>query len=181
MYNPHTWYPNPYYPMYVREADYWAWINEVNRLNLLQLGNQSSYLKLKDNGPHPYVVNINKAAKQNDNFRLSLWTGRHLQVTLMSLKVGEDIGLEIHPHLDQFLRVEHGQGIVRMGSSRDNLNIVKRVSDDSAIMIPAGTWHNVKNTGLTPLKLYSIYAPPQHPFGTIHASKAIAMAEEHSH
>lgn len=179
MYTPHTW--NSYYPMYVRQADYWAWVNEVNRLNFLQLGTQSSYLKLKDNGPNPYVVNINKAAKQNDYFRLALWTGNHLQVTLMSLKAGEEIGVEIHPYLDQFLRIEQGHGVVRMGRSRDHMNYVKRVSDDSAIMIPAGTWHNLKNTGLSPLKLYSIYAPPQHPYGTIHATKAAAMAAEHSH
>lgn len=181
MYNPHGLYPYhyQYYPAYVRQPHLGYWMNETNRLQLLPSSNQSSYLKLKDNGPYPFVVNINKAAKQNDNFRLALWTGNHLQVTLMSLRAGEEIGLEIHPHLDQFLRVEQGQGMVRMGMSKDNLNFVRRITNDSAIMVPAGTWHNLKNTGFTPLKLYSIYAPPQHPFGTIHATKAVALAEEH--
>ena len=135
---------------------------------------------LTDYGPEPFVVNINKAAKQNNTYRTALWTGIHLQVTLMSLNVGEDIGLEMHPDVDQFLRVEQGQGIVQMGKSKDNLNFKRNVYDDSAIMIPAGTWHNVINTGNIPLKLYSIYAPPNHPFGTVHVTKADAFAaEEH--
>lgn len=96
----------------------------------------------------------------------------------MSLKVGEDIGLEIHPNVDQFLRIEQGQGIVQMGNRKDNLNFVQNVYDDFAIMIPAGTWHNVTNTGNIPLKLYSIYAPPQHPFGTVHVTKANALEME---
>ncbi|WP_033826798.1 cupin domain-containing protein [Bacillus andreraoultii] len=136
-------------------------------------------IRLKDYGPEPYVVNINQATKQNNTFRTALWTGKHLQLTLMSLKVGEDIGLEIHPHLDQFLRVEQGQGIVRMGKTKNNLNFVRRIGDDSAIFIPAGTWHNVTNTGNGPLKLYSIYAPPQHPHGTVHRTKREAMETEH--
>ncbi|NRF95710.1 cupin domain-containing protein [Paenibacillus frigoriresistens] len=96
----------------------------------------------------------------------------------MSINVGEDIGLEVHPTVDQFLRIEEGQGIVRMGDTKDNLNFEKRVYDDYAIMVPAGKWHNVINTGNKPLKLYSIYAPPQHPFGTVHKTKANAIAAE---
>lgn len=136
---------------------------------------------LKDYGPRPFVININKATKQNNTFRTALWTGSHLQVTLMSINVGEDIGAEIHPNLDQFLRIEQGQGITKMGLSRDNMNLQANVSDDDAIMIPAGTWHNLINTGNIPLKLYSIYAPPQHPHGTVHRTKADAMAAEHNH
>lgn len=181
MYNPHGLYPYhyPHQPIYVSDPYYWMMPQEGNRFHFFQPANQSQYIKLKDNGPNPFVVNINKAAKQNNNFRQALWTGNHLQVTLMSLRPGEDIGLEVHPYLDQFLRVEEGSGIVRMGRSRDNLRFVRRVSDDSAIMIPAGTWHNLRNTGFTPLKLYSIYAPPQHPLGTVHKTKADAMAAEH--
>ncbi len=134
--------------------------------------------KIKDHGKKPFVVDINEASKQNKTYRTAIWTGNHLQVTLMSINVGEDIGLEIHPHIDQFLRVEEGNGVVQMGHSKDNLSFQKRVSDDFAIMIPAGTWHNVTNTGNKPLKLYSIYAPPQHPFGTVHRTKAEAMAAE---
>ena len=109
----------------------------------------------------------------------ALWTGNHLQVTLMSLNPGEDIGLEMHPDVDQFLRIEQGQGITQMGKTRDNLNFKRNVYDNSAIPIPAGTWHNLTNTGNIPLKLYSIYAPPE----TIRLElftllKAAAMAGE---
>lgn len=138
-------------------------------------------VKLKDYGTKPFVVNIEEAAKQNTTFRTALWTGKHLQVTLMSLNVGEDIGLEIHPTVDQFLRIEEGQGLVQMGKSKEELNFQERVYDGYAIMIPAGTWHNVTNIGNRPLKLYSIYAPPHHPFGTVHETKAVAMAAEESH
>ena len=102
-----------------------------------------------------------------------------MQLTLMSIPVGESIGLEAHPHVDQFLRIEDGQGLVQMGSTRDNLTFRQPAFDDSAIFIPAGTWHNLTNTGNKPLKLYSIYAPPNHPWGTIHQTKAIAEAAEH--
>jgi mannose-6-phosphate isomerase-like protein (cupin superfamily) len=116
---------------------------------------------LKDYGPQPLALDIEKATEQNRTFRTALWTGRHLQVTLMSISVGEDIGVEIHPELDQFLRIEQGQGIVQMGYSRDNMNLT--------------------NTGNIPLKLYSIYAPPQHPRGTVHVTRADAIAAERNH
>ncbi|MGD6856015.1 cupin domain-containing protein [Bacillus infantis] len=135
---------------------------------------------LKDYGPNPFVVNINEATKQNKNFRTALWTGKHLQLTLMSLKPGENIGLERHNNLDQFLRIEKGQGVVQMGKKKNNLDFRRNVYDDSAIFIPAGTWHNLTNTGNTSLKLYSIYAPPNHPFGTVHQTKAAAEAAEQS-
>lgn len=175
-------YQNPYYvnvPMYnYRQPDYWPFPNDANRLGLLQLSDGRNKIQLKDYGPEPFVVNINEAAKQNNTYRTALWTGNRLQVTLMSIKIGEDIGLEIHPNVDQFLRIEQGQGIVQMGKRKDNLNIVSKVYDGSAIMVPAGTWHNVTNTGNIPLKLYSIYAPVQHPHGTVHVTKADAMAAE---
>lgn len=135
---------------------------------------------IRDYGPEPLIVNIDRFSKLNQNYRSALWTGQHLQVTLMSIKVGGDIGLEMHPYLDQFLRVESGCGLVKMGNSRDKLNYQKPVDGNYAIIIPAGTWHNLINTGSNPLKLYSIYAPPQHPFGTVHKTKEIAEeAEEH--
>jgi mannose-6-phosphate isomerase-like protein (cupin superfamily) len=145
------------------------------------LFNKSSYnnipnkdqarIKLMDYGPSPFVVDINQAAKQNKYFRIALWTGTHLQLTLMSIDVGEDIGLESHPHLDQFIRIEHGQGLVMMGDSPKRLDFRAQVRDDYAFIIPAGKWHNLINTGCVPLKLYSIYAPPQHPFGTVQKTK----------
>ena len=81
---------------------------------------------LTDYGPKPFVININEATKQNKTYRTALWTGKHLQVTLMSINVGEDIGLEIHPNVDQFLRIEQGQGIVQMGRSKDHLNFQQK-------------------------------------------------------
>lgn len=133
-----------------------------------------------DYGRQPYVVNINDAARSNQTFRKAIWTGDYLQVTLMSIGVGEDIGLEIHPTTDQFLRIEDGQGIIQMGDTRNHLYFQKEVTDDDAMMIPAGKWHNLINTGNRPLKLYSIYAPPEHRYGTIHETKTDAMiAEQH--
>lgn len=155
-------YPNPYAPYY-------------------QQMRPTNYIDLKDHGPKPFVVDIEEASKQNTAFRTALWTGKHLQVTLMSIGVGEDIGLEVHPNLDQFIRIESGQGIVRMGDRKDRLDFEARVSDDYAIIIPAGKWHNLINTGRTPIKLYSIYAPPQHPHGTVHRTKADAEAAEAHH
>lgn len=129
-------------------------------------------MKLEDYGSNPFVVNIDQATKQNRNYRTALWTGEKLQVTLMSIDVGDDIGLEVHPTTDQFIRIEEGQGVVQMGGSKDNLSFQQRVYDDYAIMIPAGKWHNVINTGRRPMKVYAIYAPPEHPFGTVHETKA---------
>ena len=140
----------------------------------------SEYI-LKDYGPRPLVINIDKATRQNDTFRTALWTGTHLQVTLMSLNTGEEIGAEVHPNLDQFLRIEQGQGLTQMGYRPDDMRMQASVSDDDAIFIPAGTWHNLINTGGIPLKLYSIYAPPQHPQGTVHRTRADAMAAEQHH
>ena len=96
----------------------------------------------------------------------------------MNINIGDDIGLEIHTDTDQFLKVEEGEGLVRMGNNRDTVDFQARISDDSAIMVPAGTWHNIINTGNKPLKLYSIYSPPEHPFGTVHRTKAEAQASE---
>lgn len=177
-------YPYPYYanvPMYnpARQSVNRTSPNEiyVNKFNSFHSFHDYERISM-DNGPKPFVVNINEATKQNNTYRTALWTGPHLQVTVMSLNVGEDIGLEMHPDVDQFLRIEQGQGIVQMGETKDNLNFQKNVYDDSAIFLPAGTWHNLTNTGNIPLKLYSIYAPPNHPFGTVHATKAEAMAAE---
>lgn len=134
-----------------------------------------------DYGGQPYVVNIEEATTQNDAFRVAKWTGANMQMTLMSIQPGDDIGLEVHDDHDQFLRIEDGTGFVQMGLSEDNLNFEESVEDDYAIFVPAGTWHNVTNTGNRPLKLYSIYAPSEHPRGTIHETKAEAEAYEAEH
>ena len=139
-------------------------------------------MNLKDYGPEPFVVDIRNAAIQNNNFRIALWTGKYLQVTLMSIKVGEDIGLEIHPDLDQFICIVEGQGLVKMGNSKDKLDFQQNVYSGYSFIIPAGKWHNLINTGNRPIKLFSIYAPPQHPQGTIHKTKEDALAaENHNH
>jgi mannose-6-phosphate isomerase-like protein (cupin superfamily) len=181
MYYTHYGYPyqNPYYG---GNPNYWTHSNgtiQANQFDSYRFSMGNEKRALKDFGANPFVININQAAKQNNTYRTAIWTGKHLQVTLMSLGIGEDIGLEIHPNVDQFLRIEQGQGIVQMGKRKNNLNFKRNVYDDSAIFIPAGTWHNVTNTGNIPLKLYSIYAPPNHPFGTVHPTKADAMAAEH--
>ncbi|MBU6080866.1 MULTISPECIES: cupin domain-containing protein [Allobacillus] len=137
-------------------------------------------MELKDYGANPFVTDIEEATKQNENYRTALWTGKNLQVTLMSIAVGEDIGLEVHNHIDQFLRIEEGEGLCQMGDSKDNLDFEKKVGHDDVVLVPAGKWHNVTNKGDKPLKLYSIYAPPEHPHGTVHETRAIGMeAEEH--
>lgn len=128
-----------------------------------------------DHGPNPYVLNIEKETIENNNYRKAVWTGNHIQLTLMSINVGEDIGLEMHPNIDQFIRIEDGEGLVKMGNTMDNLNYQERVNKDFAILVPAGTWHNVINTGSRPLKLYSLYAPPKHPKGTVQKTKMDAM------
>ncbi|MFZ4452447.1 cupin domain-containing protein [Salibacterium aidingense] len=133
----------------------------------------------KDYGSNPYVVNINEASKQNETFRTVIWTGDHLQVTVMSIPPGKDIGLEIHPDVDQFLRIEDGHGLVQIGDTEDHLYFQRKVFDDDAIMVPAGKWHNLVNTGSKPLKLYTIYAPPEHPFGTVHPTKEDATIAGH--
>lgn len=144
-------------------------------------GNFHGNRHLQDYGAEPFVTNIEEATRRNNAYRIALWTGDHLQVTLMSINVDDDIGVEIHPDTDQFLRIEQGQGQVQMGDQENNLDYYENVYEDYAIVIPAGKWHNVINTGQIPLKLYSIYAPAHHPHGTVHETKAIAMAAEEDH
>lgn len=136
---------------------------------------------LKDYGAEPTVLNIESYTLANENFRTAIWTGSNLQVTLMSIPVGGDVGLEQHMTIDQFLRIEEGEGQVMMGDSEDKLDFVKEVSDDYAIFVPAGKWHNIVNKGDKPLKIYSIYAPAEHPHGTVHKTQQEAIEAEHHH
>jgi len=127
--------------------------------------------KIIDIGPAPLVVNIEQDTIENTNYRTTLWTGANLQVTLMSIESGNDIGLEVHEMNDQFLRIEQGTATVSMGPNADHLQIwTASVSD--AVIVPAGTWHNLASVGDVPLKVYSIYAPSKHPHGTVHITKA---------
>lgn len=125
-----------------------------------------------------WVKNIEDETLNNETFRTVLWTGKHAQLTVMNIKVGEEIGNEVHPEVDQFLRLEQGKAKVTFGKTEDQIDEEHEISDDWAIVVPAGTWHNVINTGTEDLKLYSIYSPPNHPEGTVHATKAEADAAE---
>lgn len=134
-----------------------------------------------DQGKKPYVIDIEKETLDNTNFRTTMWTGEHIQMTVMEIPVGGDIGLEVHEDTDQFLRIEQGKGRCEMGPAKDDLNFVKEVEDDFAIFVPAGAWHNVTNIGGEPLKLYTIYGPADHLPGTVHKTQADAEADPHEH
>jgi len=128
-----------------------------------------------------WVGNIEDETLDNTNFRTVLFTGSHIQLTVMSLAPGQEIGLEMHDHLDQFLRVESGRANVTLGPSKDEIAETHELDDDWVVIVPGGTWHNVINTGEGELKLYSLYSPPEHPDGTIHITKTDAEADEHDH
>jgi mannose-6-phosphate isomerase-like protein (cupin superfamily) len=125
-----------------------------------------------------YVNNIEKDTLENENFRKVLNTAEHSQLVVMSLLPGEEIGNEVHPKVDQFIRIEQGSGKAVLDNGAEE----HELEDNFAIVIPAGTWHNIINTGSKKMKLYTVYTPPNHPVGTIHATKADAdkaEAEEH--
>jgi mannose-6-phosphate isomerase-like protein (cupin superfamily) len=124
-----------------------------------------------------YITNIEQKTLENDTFRTVLYTALHSQLVVMSLLPGEEIGSEVHPDTDQFIRIEAGEGKVVLDDEET------AVKAEDAVVISAGTEHNVINTSNShPLKLYTIYSPPNHPDGTIHATKSEAdayEAEEH--
>ena len=128
-----------------------------------------------------WVGNVEQVTLENNNFRTVLYTAEHIQLTVMSIPPGGEVGRESHPHLDQFLRIEDGTARVEFGTSADEIAETYEVEDDWAIIVPAGTWHNIVNTGDEPLKLYSLYSPPEHPDGTVHVTKADADADELEH
>ena len=126
-----------------------------------------------------WIGDIEGLTLRNDAFRTVVFTGEHHQLTLMSIPRGEDIGLEVHPENDQFLRIEQGDARIELGRSEDSVDESHEVKADWAAIIPAGVWHNVVNVGWDELKVYSLYAPPHHPDGTVHQTKADAEAAEH--
>ena len=128
-----------------------------------------------------WVDDIERATLDNETFRTVLFTGTHTQLTVMRLGPGEDIGQEMHDHLDQFLSIEQGSGRVELSSAEDRVDETHDVADDWAAIVPAGVWHNVVNTGDGELKLYSLYSPPEHPPETVHRTKADAEEAEHGH
>jgi len=118
-----------------------------------------------------YIANIEQLSLENENFRKVLYTDTRVQLVVMALKAGEDIGEEVH-ELDQFIRVEKGQG----ASVLDGVSYP--LTDGMAVIIPQGVRHNIINTGDGPMKLYTLYAPPNHQDGTVHVTKADAEASE---
>ncbi len=121
-----------------------------------------------------YVGPIEKQTLKNDYFRQVLFTGKHCQLVVMCLQPGEEIGNEVHEHVDQFFRIEEGEAKFVFNGKEEHL-----VKDAEAVVVPAGTYHNVINTSKTKaLRLYTVYSPPNHPDGTIHKTKAEAEAAE---
>jgi mannose-6-phosphate isomerase-like protein (cupin superfamily) len=122
-----------------------------------------------------YVGNIEQKTQENENFREVLFTAPHSQLVVMSLLPGEEIGMEVHPNVDQFLRIESGTGKAILNGEES------AISDGFAIVVPAGTNHNIINTGQGKMKLYTVYSPANHPPGTIHKTKADAEADPAEH
>lgn len=119
----------------------------------------------------PYVTNVARKAVRNENFRTAIWTGCYAQMTLMCIPLCSDIGLEIHEDTDQFIRIEQGIALVKMGECESQLDFQVKASVGDTIFVPANTFHNIINIGRIPLKVSSVYAPPKHPAGTIHHTK----------
>jgi mannose-6-phosphate isomerase-like protein (cupin superfamily) len=126
-----------------------------------------------------WIGDIEQETLGNTTFRTVVFTGEHTQLTVMSIEPGDDIGREVHPEHDQFLRIEGGTARVELSQSEDAVGEAHDVEADWAIIVPAGVWHNVVNTGTEALKVYSLYSPPEHADGTVHRTKADAMAAEH--
>jgi mannose-6-phosphate isomerase-like protein (cupin superfamily) len=137
-------------------------------------------MEIEDVGPAPQSFDLERATVENENYRTVAWSGKYLQLTLMSIPVGEDIGLEAHPATDQFLRLDAGRGRVQMGPAEDQLDFDREVGDGWAIFVPAGTWHNVTNIGDEPMRLYTVYAPVHHAAGRVQATAADAERDEES-
>jgi mannose-6-phosphate isomerase-like protein (cupin superfamily) len=119
-----------------------------------------------------HVIDLEAATTGNGDFRRVLYTGKNLQLVLMSIPPGGEIGEEVHESHDQFFRVDAGEGEVSIDGA------VSKVSDGWSAVVPAGARHNVRNTGASDLKLYTIYAPPEHRDGTVHATRDAALADE---
>ena len=134
-------------------------------------------MTIEDIGPRPQSFDLEQATRDNPNYRTVAWSGRYLQLTLMSIPVGGDIGLEVHPETDQFLRLDAGRGRVRMGPDRDRVTFEQDVADGWCVLVPAGMWHNITNTGDVPMQVYALYAPAHHKPGKVHATQAESEAD----
>lgn len=135
-------------------------------------------MTIEDIGPDPQSFDLETATLANTDYRAVAWSGRYLQLTLMSIPPGDDIGLEAHPETDQFLRLDGGRGRVQMGPAEDRLDFDREVEDGWAILVPAGTWHNVTNIGNEPMQVYAVYAPVHHAPSKVQATAADAERDE---
>ena len=133
-----------------------------------------------DIGPDPQSFDLEAATLANTTYRTVAWSGRYLQLTLMSIQPGDDIGLEAHPQTDQFLRLDGGRGRVQMGPSENQLDFDQEVEDGWALLVPAGTWHKVNNIGEEPIRLYAVYAPVHHTAGVVQVTSDDAKRDEES-
>ena len=134
-------------------------------------------MSIVDTGPRPQAFDLETETLENPNYRTVAWSGTYLQVTLMSIPVNGDIGLEKHPDTDQFIRLDRGRGRAQMGPSKNELTFDQEVSDGWCVIVPAGSWHNVTNIGDEPMQVYTVYAPQHHKPGKVHQTKAIADAD----
>lgn len=153
--------------------------NQDSNKNKIDNHKTETSVSIKDYGAEPMVLNIEDYTSSNENFRTALWTGSNLQVTLMTIPVKGEVGLELHNNIDQFFRIEEGKARVMVGDTQDNMPFNQIAEADFAIFIPAGKWHNVINIGDKPLKLYTIYAPAEHPHGTIHKTQQESIDAHH--
>jgi len=125
------------------------------------------------------IINVKNLSCFNDCFRREIWTGKYSQITAMSIPAGGEIGLELHNDLDQVLVIEYGIASVYTGKTKNSVIFKGCANVECAVIIPAGTYHNIINEQSCPLKLFSIYAPPKHPVGTIHKNKFDSDLEDY--
>lgn len=155
-------------------------VNETRQdLGLATKSVDKKNFDFKDHGGEPFVVDIEDYTDANQNFRTTVWTGSSLQMTLMSIPVGGDIGAEIHDDTEQFIRIESGKGEVYFGDTEETMQPYAKVGDDDIVLVPKGKWHNIKNIGDKPMKLYSLYSPVEHAKGTIHVTMEEGQAADH--
>jgi mannose-6-phosphate isomerase-like protein (cupin superfamily) len=134
-------------------------------------------MNITDIGPRPQAFDLESETLGNTNYRTVAWSGEYLQVTLMSIPVDGDIGLEMHGETDQLIRLDRGRGRAQMGPAKDNLAFDQEVADGWCVIVPAGSWHNITNIGDEPMQVYTIYAPQHHKPGKVHQTQAIAAAD----
>jgi mannose-6-phosphate isomerase-like protein (cupin superfamily) len=134
-------------------------------------------MSIVDIGPRPQAFDLEAETLENSQYRTVAWSGTYLQVTLMSIPVNGDIGLEMHGETDQFIRLDRGRGRAQMGPSKAELTFDEEVTDGWCVLVPAGSWHNVTNIGDEPMQVYTVYAPQHHQPGKVQQTQAIAAAD----